>query len=254
MIKERVSVKKNSNGLFKPYKEQHDYSYAFGAYATIELIRARSEIVRSVYIHSKCKNKATIENLCQRGRIPVTYDDRLFSKTSPKENHYVLGVFEKYVDNLEAEKPHIVLVSPRDCGNLGTIIRLAAGFCICNLGIIQPAADVFNPKTVRASMGSLFRINFQQFESFEEYQGTYGQHMVFAFSPDAEATISLENCPKVDLFALVFGNEAAGLDKERYAKVGTYMRIPQSGLVDSLNISVAAGIGTFVFANRNGLI
>jgi tRNA G18 (ribose-2'-O)-methylase SpoU len=50
------------------------------------------------------------------------------------------------------------------------------------------------------------------------------------------------------------GNEATGLDEEKYTKMGIGIKIPQSGLVDSLNISIAAGIDTFIFAQKNRLI
>lgn len=247
-------MKNNNISTLKPYKKEYDYSYTLGAYATIEMIQTRPKLARAVSIHSSYSDKAAIEKLCRRNHIPLLYDDKIFSRLSQKENCYILGVFNKYADRLEKDKPHIVLVNPGDMGNLGTIIRIAAGFQICNLGIITPAADVFNPKTIRASMGSLFRINCQQFETFEEYQHSYGQHQVFPFMLHAHITLSPENCPKEDLFSLVFGNEATGLDEEKYSTIGTSIKIPQSGLVDSLNISVAAGIGTFIFAHKNQLI
>lgn len=247
-------MKNNNIGVLKAYKKEYDYSYTLGAYATIEMILTRPQIVHCVYIHTSYQDKASLEALCQKNNITFIYDDKVFARVSKKENCYVLGVFHKYIDKLDIAKPHIVLVNPSDMGNLGTIIRIAAGFCICNIGIITPAADIFNPKTVRASMGSLFRSNYQQFESFEEYRSVYRQHQIFPFMLHADITLSLENCPREDLFCLVFGNEAAGLDEEKYKGIGTSIRIPQSALVDSLNVSVAAGIGTFIFANRNGLI
>lgn len=247
-------MKSNNIGVLKTYKKDNDYSYTLGAYATIEMIQTRPEIIRAVYIHSNYNDKVLIENLCKSKNILRLYDDKIFAKISQKENCYVLGVFYKYIDTLEKNKPHIILVNPGDMGNLGTIIRIAAGFNICNVGIITPAADIFNPRTIRASMGSLFRINHRQFRSFDEYRSIYEQHRLFPFMLHAKTTLSLENCPKVDLFSLIFGNEAAGLDEEKYSNVGTGIKIPQSALVDSLNISVAAGIGAFLFANRNGLI
>lgn len=247
-------MKNNNIGTLKPYKKEYDYSYTLGAYATIEMLQGRPALARAVYIHSNYSDKAAIEKLCRRNHVSCLYDDKIFAKISPKENCYVLGVFDKYIDQLEKDKPHIVLVNPGDMGNLGTIIRMAAGFQICNLGIITPAADIFNPKTIRASMGSLFRIRYQQFETFEEYQSSYRQHHIFPFMLEAKVTLSPENCPREDLFSLVFGNEAAGLEEAKYSAIGTSIKIPQSGLVDSLNISVAAGIGTFIFAHTNQLI
>ncbi len=70
---------------------------------------------------------------------------------------------------LEREKNHIVLVEPRNMGNAGTIIRTMLGFGYKNLALIEPAVDVFDPKVVRSTMGALFRINFEYFQTWEEY-------------------------------------------------------------------------------------
>ena len=82
---------------------------------------------------------------------------------------FVVGIFEKYTDAVNPKKSHLVLVNPSNMGNLGTIIRTAVGFGIYDIAVITPCADVFNPKTVRGSMGSLFRVNLQMFSSYEEY-------------------------------------------------------------------------------------
>jgi TrmH family RNA methyltransferase len=61
-----------------------------------------------------------------------------------------------------------------------------------------------------------------------------------------EYTQSVRDCPKPKLFSLVFGNEASGLD-DSYLKVGTSVMIPQSPDVDSLNLTIAVGIGVYAF-------
>ena len=71
-----------------------------------------------------------------------------------------MGVFKKHESVLAMDRPHVVLVNPSDMGNLGTIIRTAVGFGLPDLAIIRPGAAICHPKTVRASMASLFRLNF----------------------------------------------------------------------------------------------
>lgn len=237
----------------KSYKKDFEYSYTYGAYATYELIKTKPEIVKAVYIHSSYSDKAEMERFCKDNRIPFLYDDKSFIRISQKENIYIIGVFEKHSYVLEKTKPHIVLVNPSDMGNIGTIMRTMAGFNVCNLAIITPAADIFNPKTVRASMGALFRIKFQFFSSFEEYKAIYLKHSFYPFMLNGEICLNLDNCSKENLFSLVFGNEATGLD-ESFSNIGTSVKIPSSNLVDSLNLSIAAGIGIFTFASKNGLI
>ena len=139
----------------KPYKKDFVYSYTGSTYSTVELLKTKPEIIETVYIHSLFTDNCGLTDLCYTKKIPVVYSDKAFNLINQKENSYVIGIFHKYENRLSANEPHIVLVNPSDMGNLGTIIRTAAGFNIKNIAVIQPAADIFNPKTIRASMGAL---------------------------------------------------------------------------------------------------
>lgn len=234
----------------KPYKKDVEYSYTLGAFPTIELLKTRPKEVLEVYVHSTFTDKETIETLTKPYHIPIIYQDKIINKLSDKENCFVIGVLKKYQDILQKDSSHIVLVNPGNMGNMGTIIRTAIGFGIKNLAIISPGVDVFHPKTIRASMGALFRINCQYFQSFEEYKKLYPEHEIFCFMLNANHQLSIDNCPKPKLFSLVFGNEATGLDNS-YLKEGTSVIIPQSKEVDSLNITIAAGIGIYLFTQNS---
>lgn len=230
----------------KQYKKSFDYSYTLGAFPTIEMIKSRPEIVRGVYIHSTFTDREHLETLCKLNHIPVLQGDKTIAKVSDKENVFVVGVFEKFSCRLDATKSQIVLVNPSNMGNLGTILRTAVGFGIQDIAFIQPGADVFNPKVVRSSMGALFRLRHQYFESFEEYRKENQNHEVFTFMLNGKKPLTIEDCPKPKLFSLVFGNEATGLD-DSYLAVGTSIIIPQSPEVDSLNLTIAVGVGTYLF-------
>ncbi|MBP3611287.1 MAG: TrmH family RNA methyltransferase [Lachnospiraceae bacterium] len=232
----------------KSYKKDAEYSYTLGAFPTIELLKTRPEEVLEVYVHSTFTDVKTIEELTKPYGIPVLCQDKTIHKLSDKENCFVIGVLKKYQDTLRADQSHVVLVNPGNMGNMGTIIRTAIGFGIKNLSIISPGVDVFHPKTIRASMGALFRINCQYFPSFEAYEAAYPEHEVFCFMLNAEQQLTVENCPKPKLFSLVFGNEATGLE-DSFLEKGTSIIIPQSEEVDSLNITIAAGIGMYMFTH-----
>lgn len=233
----------------KPYKKDVGYSYTLGAFPTYELLKARPEIVQKVVVHSSYTDQENLEKLCDTNNIPIEINDKLLRKISDKENCYVAGIFNKYSDELRADRPHIVLVNPSNMGNLGTIIRTAVGFGIYDLAIILPGADIFNPKTVRASMGALFRLNHHLYSSFEEYQKEFRNHEFFTFMLNGEKPLTIKDCPKAELFSLIFGNEATGLD-DSFLEVGTSIIIPQSPDVDSLNLTIAVGIGAYVFTNQ----
>lgn len=230
----------------KPYKKEFTYSYCLGAFPSIELIKARPELVKGVYIHSSYTDRETLEAMLFRYQIPILEGDRIISRVSEKENVFVVAVFEKYECTLEKNQPHIILVNPGNMGNLGTILRTAAVLGIYDIGIIRPGVDSFHPKVVRSSMGALFRLRHAYFNTFEEYKTAYPKHELFPFMLQGEKKLTIENCPRADLFSLIFGNEATGLP-ESYRQIGTSVMIPQSLDVDSLNLTIAVGIGTFLF-------
>jgi len=240
-------------GIIHPYKKESDYSYAAGAYATFELLATRPEHVKKVVIHSDYREPEKLQELCCSKSVIIHQDDRLFRKINQKENTYVLGLFTKYACKLSALAPHVVLVNPSDMGNLGTIIRTLAGLNITNLAVIMPAADLWHPKTIRASMGAVFRMEIELFASFEEYRKEYALHKLYPFMLDGEIQLNSTNCPYSEPYSLVFGNEATGLP-ENFRSTGTSVKIPQSAMVDSLNLSVAVGIAAFLFASVHGQV
>ena len=232
----------------KPYKKSFEYSYTLGAFPTIELIKSRPEQVKGVYLHSTFTDRDQLTNLCKENHIPVLEGDKTIARVSDKENVFVVGVFDKYECILDPTQSQIVLVNPSNMGNLGTILRTAVGFGIHDIAFIEPGADVFNPKVVRSSMGGLFRLRHQYFNSFVDYRMKNPNQEVFTFMLNGEKPLTIENCPKPKLFSLVFGNEATGLD-DSYLTVGTSIIIPQSEEVDSLNLTIAVGIGTYMFTH-----
>ena len=236
-----------------PYKKEHEASYAPGAFATIELLRARPRALRRVYIRPAFAEKESLAAECARLGIPILCGDEAFRRIKQKENEYVIGVFEKYTDVLCPDKAHIALVCPSDMGNLGTIIRTAAGLNLTDIAVISESADLFHPKTVRASMGAMFRVRCAAFASFEAYRAAFPAHAFYPFMLDGETLPQVLAQEQKPLFSLIFGNEARGLPPE-FAAIGKAVRIPQSPLVDSLNLSVAAGVGAYAFAVKYGLV
>ena len=148
---------------YKRYNEKAEYSYSFGPFPTFELIENRPEEAIEVLYHSQTSEaiREKLIALCKKQGIPCEQADKVIQRIRDKENCLVVGVFRKHETALEADRPHIVLVNPSDMGNLGTIIRTAVGFGIPDLAIIRPGAAICHPKTVRASMGSLFQLHFQ---------------------------------------------------------------------------------------------
>lgn len=238
----------DASAAVKPYKKEFDYSYALGAFPTVELIKKRPEQVTEVLLHSTFTDRELIMSLCREHNIPVLENDKTIARLSDKENVFVIGVFRKYEDTLAADQPHLMLVNPGNMGNAGTIFRTCLAFGIHDVAIITPGIDRFHPKAVRASMGALFSLRVQCFPDFETYRKQYGtaERKLYSFMLTGKKQLTAENCPKPELFTLIFGNEATGLPEE-YADFSESIIIPQSPEVDSLNLTIAVGIGAYLF-------
>ena len=230
------------NVELKRYKSSFQHSYTLGVFPTIELLENKLPRVLGVILHTDgAENTGVkkIKTICRDQDLEIIHSDRLVNKLSRRGNTYAVGVFEKYHTPLDFQDNHLVLVQPAGMGNLGTIIRAMLGFGHRNLALIEPAADLFHPKVIRASMGALFKINFDWFDQFADYWGTFSDHQLYPLMTDGEMPLAQAGFQKP--YTLVLGNEASGLPEE-FHHYGTSLRIPQESAVDSLNIALAAGI------------
>ncbi len=230
--------------MVKRYRKEDENSYALGATLTVELLRYRPQIVNAVYYHSQCKDVALVESMCREHNIPLVQSDKAFNILSQKENCYILADFQKQNFSIDANTNHILLVNPSNAGNMGTILRSAAAFGITDVAIIAPAVDIYDPKTVRSSMGALFHVNFKYYDSFEDYRREAGQRKYYPFM--LKATTTLKQVVPQYPCTLVFGNEATGLD-DSYLSLGEPVIIRHTHNVDSLNLPIAASIALYQF-------
>jgi len=110
--------------------------------------------------------------------------------------------------------------------------------------------DLFDPKTVRASMGSLFSLRVRLYDSFEAYLGSFPAHALYPFMLDASLPLHevLQSKPTTP-YSLIFGNEGSGLPPE-FTSYGQPVRIESNDKVDSLNLAIAAGIAIYSFCRK----
>lgn len=234
----------------KRYKRDNEYSYALGMTVCFELLARRRERVRTVYVHPNINESESyfkLLNLCSKAKIDVVKDGKVFNILSPKENCFVIGEFEKYPAELSPDAPHILLVSPSGCGNVGTVMRTMLGLGFKDLALIPPCADPFSPETVRASMGAAFALNIAEFSSIGEYTERFPDRRLYPFM--LTASKSIEDVEFKKPCTLIFGNEAHGLN-ESFAELGQSVIIPCTRDVDSLNLSVAAAIAMYEVGKR----
>ena len=236
------------------YKHDFEYSYALGATLVFELLKTNPALIKRVFIRPDIKHGEDLEKILsalQAKHIEVIETTKAFNILGAKDNCLLAAEFKKPDSPLQftPEAPHLVLVNPSDSGNLGTIMRSAVAFGYENLAIITPAVDPYDPKVIRASMGAVFHLNIQQFATFEDYAKLNANRKYYAFMLDDTAKQLSELHLEDSNYALIFGNEAAGLPSD-FAHITQPIFIPQSSNVDSLNLSVATSIALYTFRNK----
>ncbi len=236
-----------------PYRDDLDYAYAPGMFPAVECLLHRPDKARRVLLHSKSagtEGAARLTELAAQYHVRVEEADRALARISGKENCFAAAVFEKFSDDLDDAKPHVVLHHPSDCGNVGTILRTALGFGVEDVALIRPCVDVFDPRVVRASMGSMFQLRIRVYDDFASYERDHGNHTLYPFMLDGSRSLPDVLAGDVPAkWTLVFGNEGSGLPAE-FSRKGQPVRIPSNERIDSLNLSIAAAIGIYGFTQR----
>jgi TrmH family RNA methyltransferase len=229
------------------YDKKDETSFALGTTLSFEALLRKGDKVRRVYVSPKQERDATYQKLkalCATLKVPLIENNEKIFSSAEKENVMVIAEFTKFETPLDPTKNHVVLVHPSNMGNLGTIMRSSAAFSMGGLAIIRPAADAFDPKTIRSSMGAIFSLPFSYFDSFEDYLKVAGSRQLYPLM--LQAKTSIKDAKKEKPYSLIFGNEATGLDQS-FLSVGTPLIIPQSSQIDSLNLDNAVSIAIFAF-------
>lgn len=225
------------------YRKDSEETYGLGATVVMEYLLHAKDKVRGVILHPQFRSEETvakIKALCG-DVIPVSVEEKPFNILSKKENCFVICVIEKREEHI-LKGNHMVLVNPSNAGNMGTIMRSCLGFGVRDLAIVPPAADHFDPKVIRASMGAAASVRTEVFSSFEEYSARFPENKLYPFMLDGST--KLHETVIEQPFSLIMGNEATGLPSE-FSKIGRPIRIDHSNAIDSLNITIAASIGLY---------
>lgn len=136
----------------------------------------------------------------------------------------------------------LVLEDTADPGNLGTIMRTAEAAGVTGVIMGKGTVDIFNPKVVRSTMGSIFRLPFTYVEDLKETIQKLKTQGISFYATHLKGKKSYKDIKYCDSSAILVGNEARGLSDEVADLADTYVLIPMQGKVESLNAAVAAAL------------
>ncbi|MDR2941987.1 MAG: RNA methyltransferase [Treponema sp.] len=181
----------------------------------------------------------------------IEMSDKLYNelseKTDPSEMLITAKIKKNTLDDIHKENPFIILFDrPSDYGNLGSIIRSANSFNADGLFIMGHGADIYEPKVIRASMGSVFFTKIVTIESMEILTGYIKtqkmENNMEIIGTDSTGDISIKDCKIKRPVMVIIGNEAKGMSIGLKEISDRIIKIPIEGNVNSLNVSCAASI------------
>ena len=138
----------------------------------------------------------------------------------------------------------LILENVQDPGNLGTMFRTGEGAGIAGVIMDRSTVDIYNPKTIRSTMGSVYRVPFFYAKDFTQQLADLKQAGVRLYAAHLDGNCEYTHPDYTGASAFLIGNEGNGLRDEVADQAQVYIRIPMKGQVESLNAAVATAILT----------
>ena len=219
----------------------------------IEGIRMFKELKKDEILDVFASESFEAENVKILSEIYPEYEtvsDRIFESVSDtktpqgvmavvKRKEYTL---EKILEKRDTSHSLLILDSLQDPGNLGTLVRAGEGAGITGIIMNETTVDIYNPKVIRSTMGSVFRVPFIYVKDLKEViQKLYSKN-INIYASSLEGAIEYDAPDYTKDIAFIIGNEAAGISKEVLDIVKDKVKIPMLGEVESLNAAVAGSI------------
>lgn len=177
-------------------------------------------------------------------------NDAIINKIATTKNpQNILGIVKMLDHNItnlvpiikENKTKLIMLDDVNDPGNLGTIIRTAAGLGYDGIIMSPSTVDLYNEKVIRSTQGVMFKIPIIK-ANLQEVIKLLKKEKVFCIGTALTNAKDVKHITKKDKFAICLGNEAKGISKEVLDNMDENVKIAMNNDVESLNVSIAAGI------------
>lgn len=172
--------------------------------------------------------------------------DRMSQTQTPQGIMAVVRMKDNSLSDMLSGNPLLILVENlQNPGNLGTIIRMGEGAGVTGVIMSPNTVDIYNPKTIRSTMGSIFRVPFIYVQDFGETVSECQKSgvKVYAAHLDGKNTYLGEDYSTPTAFLI--GNEGNGLTDDITKQADTLIRIPMEGEIESLNAAIACTILTY---------
>lgn len=214
-------------------------------------LEAPLEDIQKVYISASFSEQMTAACQAKLDSILSQYEivsDEVFKKMSDtmtpqgilcvvRQKQYSLD------DMLKADSPLLVILEDiQDPGNLGTILRAGEGAGVTGIIMSNGCVDIYNPKTIRSTMGSVYRVPFIYTENLNNIIETLQKRNITVYAAHLQGSKPYDTCDYKRGSAFLIGNESKGLKEDTADKADIRIKIPMLGEVESLNAAVASSV------------
>ncbi len=206
----------------------------------------KEEIVK-VFLSEELYEKGTLQDKLEGIHYEVLKNDIFNHVADTKTPQGVLCIMKQKKYTLEAllagKSPlMLILENLQDPGNLGTIMRTAEGAGVSGVLLSRGCVDIYNPKTIRSTMGSIYRVPFLYTDHLLEDMDRLHGMGVTTYAAHLKGQGYYDEASYKEPTAFLIGNEGNGLSDEAADKAKQYIKIPMEGKLESLNAAVAAAI------------
>jgi len=207
---------------------------------------APKDRIIKIYVseHFVKANEETVNNFGVEYEI---VSDNVFSQISdtktPQGILAIVKMLDYSMNDLMNNIPLIAIIDNlQDPGNLGTIIRTGEGAGISGVLMSSNTVDIYNPKTIRSTMGSIFRVPFVYENDFLDAIDFIRNKNITIYAAHLDGKNSYTAEKYSGPSAFLIGNESNGLSEEAAKKADVLIRIPMCGKVESLNAAIATTV------------
>ncbi len=213
------------------------------------------ERVEKVYVSETFYNKKKDEINFADYKMEILSDTVFQYVSDTKTPQGILCVVKQKEHNwkklLETKNPHfMVLDNLQDPGNLGTIVRTAEGAGVDAVFMSKDTVDIYNPKVIRSTMGSIYRMPVVYVEDLIALLEAFKAKGIKSYAAHLEGKNSYDQESYETGTAILIGNEGNGLREEVSNAADIWVKIPMLGQVESLNAAIAASVMMFEVARQ----
>lgn len=204
--------------------------------------------VEAMYVSESFAGEKSHRELAERFSCELVSDEVLKAMSDTQTPQGILALVRqpsyRMEDLLKSGTPaHLMILETiQDPGNLGTIIRAGEGAGITGVIMNSGTADIYNPKVIRSTMGSIYRVPFLYTDDLAGTLALLKKKNIRLFAAHLKGKNNYEEEDYTGNTGFLIGNEASGLSDEISAMADTYVKIPMLGRVESLNAAVASSI------------